>query len=51
MRVEAKNMFPNLPITTAIENYSQLMIQNILRTAKSEVVDPLLTIRNIGKIF
>jgi hypothetical protein len=49
MRTEAKNMFPNLPITTAIENYSQLMIQNILRTAKSEVVDPLLTIRNIGK--
>ena len=49
MRTEAKNMFPNLPITTAIENYSQLMIQNILRTAKSEVIDPLLTIRNIGK--
>jgi hypothetical protein len=49
MRTEAKNMFPNLPITTAIKNYSQLMIQNILRTAKSEVVDPLLTIRNIGK--
>jgi hypothetical protein len=49
MRTEARNMFPNLPITTAIENYSQLMIQNILRTAKSEVIDPLLTIRNIGK--
>jgi hypothetical protein len=49
MRLAAKKEFPNLPITTAIQNYSQEMIQNILRTAKSEVVDPLLTIRNIGK--
>lgn len=49
MRIAAKKEFPNLPITTAIQNYSQVMIQNILRAAKSEVVDPLLTIRNIGK--
>lgn len=51
MRNEAKKMFPNLPITNAIENYSEALMKNILRTAKSDVIDPILTIKNIGKDF
>ena len=49
MRIAAKEMFPDLPITTAIRNYSEAMIKNILRTAKSNTVDPILTLRNIAK--
>jgi hypothetical protein len=51
MRNEAKKMFPNLPMTNAIENYSEALMKNILRTAKSDVIDPILTIKNIGKDF
>jgi len=49
MRIAAKEMFPNLPITTAIKNYSEIMMNNILRTAKADTADPILTLKNIGK--
>ena len=49
MRIAAKEMFPNLPITTAIRNYSEIMMNNILRTAKADTADPILTLKNIGK--
>jgi hypothetical protein len=49
MKITAKEMFPNLPITTAIRNYSEIMMNNILRTAKADTKDPILTLKNIGK--
>jgi len=49
MKIAAKEMFPNLPITTAIRNYSEIMMNNILRVAKSDTVDPILTLKSIGK--
>ena len=49
MKIAAKEMFPNLPITTAIRNYSETMMKNILRTAKANTVDPIATLRNIAK--
>jgi hypothetical protein len=49
MRISAKEQFPNLPITTAIRNYSELMMKNILRTAKADTSDPILTLKNIAK--
>lgn len=49
MILAAKEQFPNLPITTAIKNYSDMMMKNILRTAKADTADPILSLKNIGK--
>jgi hypothetical protein len=45
----AKEQFPNLPITTAIKNSSEIMMNNIIRTAKADARDPILTLKNIGE--
>jgi hypothetical protein len=51
MIIAAKEEFPNLPITTALKNYSEIMMKNILRTAKSDVIDPINALKDINKQY